>query len=312
MSDDFQTCPCCGATLPCKSSKKAVTPALTPVRSPPPIVDQGMGAPAPPPVLEKRKIRIASPDRLIRPVFQLLTHRLPKPGVETPGFPDAYYCPQCQDYFTLAWHPSYSPLVRQCEIVPDTHPLLRGRDPRMAAVFCPNCGTSRRIYGKIPHPEASAFRADDTRLLHSYDYRLLPGVPSRPAGSMEPGGPRIEKVVLFVTGKFPGGLDVKEFAYSILSASVFPKFRSGFRVSERGDSRLHVLRVSKIVNRSEWVASIVQRELYPAENCRMKLFAIADRVTLEPPLREAAFCMVFPYRLARKETLKREISECLQ
>jgi hypothetical protein len=105
-------------------------------------------------------------------------------------------------------------------------------------------------------------------------------------------------MVVFVTGDIPRGLKARELALSLLMAKVCCKFPNGFRVFEDGVSRIHVLRVSKIVNKPDWLIPVVKREIYEAEaeDWSKKTFAIADLVRLKPPLSEAAFCVVLPYR----------------
>lgn len=251
---------------------------------------------APPPVLTKQGRRSAPGNCLILPAFRLLTRRLSTPNEEVPGFPDHYFCARCKESFVLGWKPAYSPLTVHCDVVPKSHPLLRGRDPKRINVFCPKCGGDCRTFGLVPHPQVPVARPADIRVIQSWKYPLPDGVPSGPVGRALPTGPRVENIVVFVSGKIPGGLDARELAFSLLAANVYPKLRNGFRVFEAGGSRVHVLRVNKIVNKPEWLIPVVKRELYQAEDCSRKTFAVTDLLKLEKPLREAAFCVVFPYR----------------
>jgi hypothetical protein len=156
MNRDFQICPCCGAIIPVAETERPVRVSIPGKRVPHGLplpalaVKRGTGTIAPSRFLGKRPSPIRATGGLVRPVYQLLTSRLSQPGEEVPGFPKSYYCPDCREGFVLAWKPTYSPLVKEYEVVPDDHPLLRNREPEAVRGFCPTCGMVCRGCGTIP------------------------------------------------------------------------------------------------------------------------------------------------------------------
>src|SRR3954466_2893614 len=82
--------------------------------------NKGFGHPKPPPGSKSEMER--SEHNLL-----LLSRRSSNPMQDLPGFDRSYYCARCRDYFTLAWCSKASPSVAACELIPDSHPCLRGK-----------------------------------------------------------------------------------------------------------------------------------------------------------------------------------------
>jgi len=207
------------------------------------------------------------------------------------GFREIYYCRNCRDHFILAWHSKSSPLVDQCEIIPDTHPCLCGRDSACVMVFCPQCQSDYAIYGPIQYP-ASPSKPEDARVFEAFDYPFPPDAPSWPEGTITLGSLIVEKVVMLVTGEFPKGLDVRDFAYDGFNTVVLSRHGDGFRVSEGAGIRLHVLRVNTIVDETAWLTPLLQREVYRTQSWGTKVFLTYGVCDLKPPLGQALFCLV--------------------
>ena len=224
--------------------------------------------------------------------FVLLSRRVPNPEEDILGFREQYYCTNCRDEFVLAWHSTSSPLVKECEVIPESHPCLRGTDAAQAKVFCPRCQADYAMYGPIQHSNQPLEDPEDAHVHEAFDYPLPPEVPSTPAGSIKIGSSLIEKVVLLVTGEFPPGMDVRDFAYSGFAEVIRSKHGGDFLVSEEGGIRLHVLRVNAIVDETAWLTPLLQREVYRTQSWGTKIFLTYGIMDLKPPLGQALFCVV--------------------
>jgi len=208
------------------------------------------------------------------------------------GFREIYYCTGCRDQFVLAWHSRSSPLVDQCEIIPNTHPCLRGRDSAHDMVFCPQCRSDYSIYGPIQRPEAQLNRPEHSRVYEAFDYPIPRDAPSWPEGTIKLGSFIVEKVVMLVTGEFPTGMNVGDFAYDGFTEVVLSKHRGEFRVSEGAGIRLHVMRVNMIVDETDWLTPFLKKEVYRTQNWGTKVFLTYGVCDLKPPLGQALFCLV--------------------
>lgn len=219
----------------------------------------------------------------------LLSRRFTDPLDDLPGFRESYYCTQCRDYFVLAWHTKSSPLVKQCEVVQNI-PDRKGSAPN--GVFCPKCQSDYAIYGCI---EKEGLPLDQDAAVHVYealDYPFPPDVPSTPAGRIKIESLTVEKVVMLVTGEFPQGMNVRDFAHSGFTATVLSRHGGDLWVSQEGGIRLHLIRVSTIVDETSWLMPLLQREVYKTKNWGTKIFLTYGMIELKPPLGRALFCLV--------------------
>ena len=226
--------------------------------------------------------------------FVLLARRS-KTGVESSAdFPEIYRCIQCRDNFVLAWVDVASPLVGLCDRVEDSHPCLRGRDPQQATVFCPVCHTDYAMYGIIPHPDTYAMRAQAPEVYEAHEYPFPPDVPSSPIGCIKFGSLPVEKIVLLVTGEFPPSMGIGDFATSLVFDRVCPSLCTELLVSDQGGIRLHVLTVSAICDESAGLTALIQRVVYKEREWGTRIMLTLTPMRLQPPLKEALFCMVQP------------------
>jgi hypothetical protein len=212
--------------------------------------------------------------------YLLLSRRFSDPPETVTPFREAYYCTKCDEYFVLGWHPRSSPLVQQCEVVRS--------DSAPAAVFCPKCKSDYAIYGAIEHPAAPL--PQPARVYETLEYPFPPDLVSN-TGSVAFGDLIVEKIVLLVSGEFPDGMDVPDFAYSSVSAIVLSKHGGTFLVSEQGGIYLHVIRVSTIVDETAWLTALLQKEVYRTASLE-KMFLTYGVMTLKPPLGQALLCLV--------------------
>jgi hypothetical protein len=215
----------------------------------------------------------------------LLSRRFADPVENISGFQEAYYCTKCRDYFVLAWHFKSSPLVGQCDVVQDMRPSLQG-------VFCPRCQSDYAMYGPIQNAGAPLDQWEDVRVYETLDYPFPRNVPSTPAGRIKIGSLSVENIVMLVTGEFPDGMDVRDFAYSGFTAVVLSRHGGDVLVSEESGIRLHVLRVSTIVDETSWLTPLLKREVYRTQNWGTKVFLTYGVIALKPPLERALFCLV--------------------
>jgi hypothetical protein len=222
----------------------------------------------------------------------LLTRRVPDGQEDIPGFREVYFCTTCADYFVLAWHPRSSPLVARCDVVENLPPESAGTDTAAATVFCPKCSSGYAMYGRIEHAEVSPPQPEEALVYESFDYPYPPEFDSHPAGSIQVGKLVIRKIVLFVTGEFPDGLDVLDFACSGFNETVLSRFGGEVVVSEQGGIRLHVLRVSSIVDETDWLVPIINSQAYQAQSARVKLSMTSGLMNLRAPLGQALFCLI--------------------
>jgi hypothetical protein len=222
--------------------------------------------------------------------YHLLSRRFSDANGPFPGFREIYYCTKCEDYFVLAWHLRSSPLVEQCEVVPDPASSQNPGDPEPGGIFCPRCKSDYRNYGPIPHPETPA--REGLRVYEAYDYPFPPDVPSGELGSISIGKLVAEKIVLFITGEFPEGFNVRDFAYAGFSDVVLDRCGGELLVSEHGGVRLHVFRTNLIVDETDWLFAFLKGEVYRKQNFGTKVFTTYGLVELKPPLRQALFCVV--------------------
>ena len=227
-----------------------------------------------------------------KPVYLLLTRRLSDSSETIAGFRELYYCTTCEDYFVLGWHPRFSPLMEQCEVVEEMPSSPSGRDTADAAVFCPKCKSDYAMYGRIEHPEVAPERPEDARVYESFDYPFPPDIPSHPAGRIKIRSLIVEKIVVLVTGQFPDGLDVRDFAFSGFKETVLSRYGGEFLVTEHGGIRLHLIRVSVIVDETAWLMPLLEREVYQARSGQPVMLFTYGLVSLKTPLKQALFCLV--------------------
>ncbi len=229
------------------------------------------------------------------PDFFLLTRRFPDPVEAVSGFRELYYCTTCDDYFVLGWHPRSSPLMEQCDVVEEVPSSPSGRDATDAAVFCPKCKSDHAMYGRIEHPEVTPEQPDDARVYESLDYPFPPDIPSHPTGRIKIGEIIAEKIIVLVTGQFPDGLDVRDFACSGFKEIVLARHGGEFLVTEQGGIRLHLIRVSVIVDETAWLMPLLEREVYKARSGQPELLLTYGLVNLKAPLEQALFCLVLSF-----------------
>jgi hypothetical protein len=214
----------------------------------------------------------------------LLTRRIDDPAEHVQGFDEIYFCKTCGDYFVLAWHQRSSPLAKVCSVVE-----CKGR----SQIFCPVCGEDYRMYGPILGLGVRTANPDDVKVFDSFVFPFPPESTESANGLIKVGDITIERIVLLVTGEFPPVFEVRRFAYSGASR-ILRSLRGELSVSEHGGIRIHVLRTDCVSDETSWLTPVLKKHVYKLSSWGTRTFLAYGPLELEPPLRQAVFCLMYP------------------